>query len=464
MTLSPPKRAFDWEAAGQELGKRLSQYHALVVIGTDPVSTGRVAIGLARTQAAHRRVAVGDLFAESPPIQELVQSDDPHGLVDSFLYGVSLSRIAYEVPGAGQLYVMPSGSEPPMYDEILPNPRWYRLVAGFREVKALLVLAVPSSAPHVDDLVSATDGAILVGEAVPRGLSVSRVIASVREPRLTPVQVVVPPQPPTREPRRWSNQRMAAVAGIALAIIIGTIGAWLAYRPLARGAFTTRGPKPDTTKGVTQGLKKVLSAGPTDTAVRFTPTPGGTPAPVSAPVATPPNTPATPLSLVPPVSNRADSAIASVFAVELTAHNTQAGAILNVKAIKDLPAATYAPALVSGGGRWFKIYSGAYATRAGADSLLQELRKRKKLKEDAGSVARLPFAFLIESGVKATAVPGMVAQFADGGFPVYALRQEDGTAWLLVGAFDSPEQAALYTASLPSGVPPILVYRKGRVF
>ena len=116
---------------------------------------------------------------------------------------------------------------------------------------------------------------------------------------------------------------------------------------------------------------------------------------------------------------------------------------------------------MSGGGRWFKIYSGAYATRAGADSLLQELRKRKKLKEDAGSVARLPFAFLIESGVKATAVPGMVAQFADGGFPVYALRQDDGTAWLLVGAFDSPEQAALYSASLPSGVPPILVSCKG---
>ena len=39
--------------------------------------------------------------------------DDPHGLVDSFLYGVSLSRIAYEVPDAGQLFVMPSGTEPP---------------------------------------------------------------------------------------------------------------------------------------------------------------------------------------------------------------------------------------------------------------------------------------------------------------------------------------------------------------
>ncbi|HEX8942769.1 MAG TPA: hypothetical protein VF785_06485, partial [Gemmatimonadaceae bacterium] len=119
-------RSFDWEAAGRDFGESLSGYSALVVIGIDPVATGRVAIGLGRAQAAHRRVAVGDLFAESPPIQELVSTDDPHGLVDSFLYGVSLSRIAYPVPDAGQLFVMPSGTEPPTYEEILPNPRWQR--------------------------------------------------------------------------------------------------------------------------------------------------------------------------------------------------------------------------------------------------------------------------------------------------------------------------------------------------
>lgn len=124
MTSSNLLRGFDWEGAGRETGERLGAYHALVVIGADPVSTGRVAIGIARAQAGHRRVAVGDLFAESWPIQELVETDDPHGLVDSFLYGVSLSRIAYEVKGAGQLFVMPSGTEPPDYDEI------FRILAG----------------------------------------------------------------------------------------------------------------------------------------------------------------------------------------------------------------------------------------------------------------------------------------------------------------------------------------------
>jgi len=64
MTASPVKRPFDWEAAGQDFGRTLDGYHALVVVGSDPVATGRVAVGLARAQAVHRRVALGDLFAE----------------------------------------------------------------------------------------------------------------------------------------------------------------------------------------------------------------------------------------------------------------------------------------------------------------------------------------------------------------------------------------------------------------
>ena len=440
MTLAPPKRAFDWEAAGQELGKRLAQYNALVVIGSDPVATGRVAIGLARTQAMTRRVAVGDLFAESQPIQELVQSDDPHGLVDSFLYGVSLSRIAYQVPGAGQLYVMPSGTEPPNYEDILPNPRWHRLAAGFREVKALLVLAVPASAPHVDDLVSATDGAILVGDAVPSGLSVSRVIGSVREPRRGAAVDNAAPAT-TLEAKQRSKWRTASIAGIALTIVLAATAAWLAYRPLAKGGRPSLGNKPDTTRGLT----KVITAS-ADSAVRDS----------TADAAT--------ALTIPRVSNPEDSAGASAFAVQLLAANTQAGAILKLQQDgKDLPAATFASVLVQGV-RWFKVVSGAYPSRSGADSLLQALKKRNKLNIGDEGVARLPFAFFIDS-VPESAVPGTLATYADRGQPVYALRQPNGKVWLLIGAFESPEQSSLYAASLrASNITPVLVYRKGRPF
>ncbi len=451
------RRTFDWESAGRELGETLRGYHAIVVIGADPTVTGLVAIGIARGQAFKRRVAVGDLFAESPPIQALVSTDDPHGLVDSFLYGVSLSRIAYEVPNSGQLFVMPSGSEPPDYEEILPSPRWNRLTAGFREVGALLVLAVPAGAPHIEDLVAVADGAVLVGEAVPRQVPVAKIIASVREPAAGPLDksagkpplataADVPAKNPgnaAKTPNRRRIRRMAAIAGVVIALGLAGAAAWLAYRPMAGETHANTGGKPDTTKG----LANVIAP---DTATRDS---GGDSAAFAATMT------------MPVVKNPADSADAAPFAVELMAANTQAGAILKLQQEgRTLPSATFAPVLIQGA-RWFKVLGGAYASRAGADSLLLGLRRRHVLGDSSGSVVRLPFAFLIDSGVPAAAVTGMVATYADRGQPVYALRQTNGTAWLLAGAFESLEQSSLYAESLrASGIAPVLVYRKGRMF
>ena len=41
----------------------------------------------------------------------------------------------------------------------------------------------------------------------------------------------------------------------------------------------------------------------------------------------------------------------------------------------------------------------------------------------------------------------MVATSRIAAQPVYALRQANGTAWLLVGAFESLEQASLYSSN-----------------
>jgi hypothetical protein len=417
-----------------------------VVIGVDPVATGRVAVALARIQAMKRRVAVGDLFAESPPIQELVHTDDPHGLVDSFLYGVSLSRIAYEVPGAGQLFVMPSGTEPPVYEEMLPNPRWHRLTAGFREVGALLVLAAPASAPHIETLVSATDGAILVGEGVPRTLPVALVLGSIREPRAEAAAEAARAERIAAPRRRWSSRRVAAVAGVVMTLSLAAVAAWLATRPFAE-THRRLGGKPDTTKGISA----VIPAVTPDTAVK-------------ASGADTTTAPATTVA-VPQVTNPADSTQIAGYSVELMAANTQAGAILKLlQDGKKMPAATFSPFLDASGARWYKVISGAFVDERGADSLLAGFR-RQKVVEAGGSVRWLPYAFRIDSGVPAAAVPGMIAQYADRQQPVYALRQADGTAWLLVGAFESLDQSGLYAETLrASGVKPVLVYRKGRMF
>jgi len=438
MTEPSTRRGFDWEAAGHALGETLDSYSALAVVGADPVATGRVAVGLARAQATRRHVAVGDLFAESPPIQELVQSDDPHGLVDSFLYGVSLSRIAYKVPDAGQLFVMQSGTEAPTYEEILPNPRWHRLAAGFREVGALLMLAAPASAPHIEDLVAALDGVVVVGEDAPRTLPLAAVVGSVRPPRAVVPETTAPVAAPAP---RFSRRQLAALVGSLLTLALAGVALWLAYRPLAKSGHSALGPTPDTTKGITGVLPAVNSSG-ADSAAGI---PGTSP--------------------LPHIANAGDSASAAAFAIELMAANTQAGAILKLqKDGKNLPAATFAPVMIQNA-QWFKVIAGAFTARVDADTLLASLRRRKLLDAASGTVVRLPLAFLIDSAVPATAVAGMVATYADRGQPVYALRQPNGTAWLLVGAFESLEQSALYAESLrASGITPVLVYRKGRTF
>lgn len=431
---------FDWEAEGRLLGASLDEYGAIVVLGLDPVATGRVAIGIGRAQCDRRRVAVGDLFGESPPIQELISSDDPHGLVDSFVYGISLNRVAHLVEGTEQLFVMPSGTDVPDYEDVLPNPRWRRLASGFREVGALLVLAAPATAPRVEDLVTATDGAVLVGEFVPRKLPVAQVIASVRQPRPETESAFVPIARPRRDRRT-----LLIAAAVLVVAVLGAGGFWLSRRSQIFGGRPAAAQK-STTSSAAGRVANADSAASVGTAV--------------PPAATAANTPP-----LPAVANPADSAQASAFAVELMAANTQTGAILKLQNDgRNLPVPTFAP-ILSQGSRWFKVIAGAYPDHAGADSLLVDLRRRRLLDTRSGTVVRVPFAFLIDSGVPATAVAGMVATYASHGDPVYALRQSNGTAWLLAGAFESPEQAALYAESLrSSGKTPTLVYRKGRSF
>src|SRR5918992_6055319 len=123
---------FDWETEGRRLGAALDHFHAIVVVGDDEAATAKVAVGIGRSQASVRRVVLGDLLGEAAPIQALLQNDDPHGLFDSFEYGISLGKVTHEVHGAGRLAVVPSGTAPIDYPRLLNDPRWPRLASTFR--------------------------------------------------------------------------------------------------------------------------------------------------------------------------------------------------------------------------------------------------------------------------------------------------------------------------------------------
>jgi hypothetical protein len=458
----------DWLKEGRDLGATFDQINAVVVVGSDPVATALLALGIGRVQSQRRRVAIGDLLGESPPLQSLVEAEDPHGLVDTFLYGVSINRVAYQVNEPGELFIMPSGTSPIDYEELFRHPRWKRLAAGFREVGALLILAVPASAPHLRQLVDVSDGAVIVGDEVPGEVPVAQSLAWVRERSSAPMTVAVvdaeeeiaplPPPPVLVTPRQ--GRRLAGwAAGVLLTLFLAGAGYWFAQRPFAserKGRTGVAASSPRAT-AATAGALATDSAARADSLRRDSMARDSAAQLANLAVARD----SFPVLL--PV-NSADSAGASAYAVVLESTTGLAGAIMDLqRQFRVLPATTYSLSLRS---RLFDVVSGAYPSRRSADSLLADLRARRILGPGAGTVVALPFAFLVEPNVPAAEVPARLQRRATAqAQPVYALRQPSGAANLYFGAFESPQQAALAVPAVrKAGLAPTLVYRIGRVF
>jgi hypothetical protein len=432
--------SFDWETEGRRLGAALDHFHAVVVVGHDDIATARVALGVGRAQATRRRVVVGDLLGEAAPFQDLLQTDDPHGLSDSFEYGISLGKVTHEVHGAGRLAVVPSGTAPIDYERLLVDPRWPRIASTFRETGGLLVLAAPGDVPGIERLVAATDGAVLVGDTLPARLPAARVVRTIREPR--------PRQSGRRSGaavvatvRSWYQRRLiGAGVGVALTLVLAGFGVWIAQRPLDHSVARPITP-PDTSRNpavmLGSGASMVAAGSVTG------------PSHVS----------------VPRPANPRDSAGASAWSVELKSFATQAGAVMELEAQQSvLPAATFAP-MVDGDVRWFPLIGGAYPDSAGAAALLGTLRAHGMLRTNWGQVKRRPLALMVQQQLAADSATAAATAFVERGLPVYALRQADGSATLYAGAFETPEQSTLLAEVLrASGLTPTLVYRTGRVF
>ena len=440
---------------GMRVGAALDTANLVLVLGDEPRRTALAALGVARAQARHRRVALGDLLGDAEPIQQLLNGGDPHGLADSFVYGVSLNKIAHPVPQYGDLYVLPSGSEVPAYEDIFTNSRWKRLAAGFKETGALLVVAAPASAAHVADVVDLADGAVLVDGArllgVESGKVLGRVAAEAEPERPADVTIAVPLEPaPAPEgamdlpPRggRWSRitSSRGAVVGIALTVVLVLLGIWFAARPFASG----NGPL---WLRRSRGASGAAAGGAVPTLDSL----GGDPAAARN------------ASLLAP-ANAADSAAAAPYSVVIARFNTLSGAQAWLQSqAKGLPSPTFVPVRIKSE-TWYAALVGSYATRGEADSLLAALSAQGLSRADSNNIVRAPFAFLVDS-VGADAVPGLLKYFADRGQPVYALRQSNGSARLYAGAFESPAQASLYIDAIrTSGLRPVLVYRIGRVY
>jgi hypothetical protein len=442
-------RPVAWEDAGRQIASLLGSYSAVVVTSSDPIAAAHVALGIARSEAAHRRVVVGDLVGDIPSLRSLVKDEDPHGITDSFLYGVSFNKIGYPVEGTENLYVMPSGTDPQIDEAILRNPRWTKLAEGFSEATTLLLLVAPSDAPGLSDLIDQLDGAVLVKDAELSAAPSALVLARVASPTPTlkiPLHNISARAASWRISERAANWRRhrwfyPALAVIALVLVAAVGGAILLARV---------GVKPRRSAAMPAPIPVVTK-------------------PIPAPTPPPPRPPPETLYVAPP-ANVNDSASAALFAVELLVANTAEGANLFVrKNGAALPAAAVSP-VVFGSERstWYQVTAGAYTTRNQADSLLLALRSSGIIRDTTGvSVTRTPLALVVDSvptqGGIGDAVSAALDKYAARGLQVYALMQDDGGALIYSGAFARADQSAPLIRTLRgAGLKPVLVYRTGR--
>ncbi|MGH7637070.1 MAG: SPOR domain-containing protein [Gemmatimonadaceae bacterium] len=444
---APAPLIFDWEVAGRELGTSLDRLYAIAVLGSHEVETAQVALGIARYQAQRRRVAIGDLLGDAAPFSELIAGEDTHGLSDVFEYGLSLDRVARRVHGDGDLYILPTGAFISDETEIMSNRRWTKLASGFREERALLVVAANAASPGIEELVMQLEGAILVGDTVPSKLPVARVIGAVRGPDAVPLPPVRPERRArpkyvvNRKPSMW---KIGASFGLTLSAVIAALGIWLTYRPFAQAEWAplwlrNAGVPADSIIEIIRGY---------DTA--------GVISDSTVTLAT-----ARHLGLL----TAMDSTSQAPYGVELVNHNTQAGALLELtRNSATLRAGTFTPVLIRGT-PWFRVVAGAYPDSASAAALLDTLRASGASDAGAAVIARFPYALLVERDVPDSSVATRVERYERRRLPVYALLQDDGTARLYAGAFKEPTEAEpLYEALRAAGIQTTLVYRTGRVY
>lgn len=499
-----------WHDDAERLGPALDRASAVLVVGRDGEAAAWAALGAARAQAARRRVAVADLVGDAQALAALGDADDGIGISDSVFYGVSLNRIARPADASGNLFVLPSGTEPVAVAEVLSSDRWPRLAVGFREAGALLVLAAQADAPGLDVLAHAVDGLVVVGDLAgllpdaPAPLMVipgpsarrGRVAQRAERPAVArPADA----EPETERPTDAPVERSAAVP-------VDAVPAPVSVQPLPNGgvpnggvvdsapvvpatsdagdARTPRAAAPavaETAPRTRRGLALLAAAalaaaaglwwystrGNTNGSPSRVAPPASSTArpPAPAPVVrdSAPGTAAAPGAVTPLTpANPADSAAAAAYSVHLVSANTPEGAALDPGVDQaTLPVLALTPQL-DNSAPWWRLFAGAYPTRQRAESLLVALQERGVLGAGSGTVVRAPYALLVADRLAAADAPARVEALSRRGVPTYLLSRGNGTVAVYAGAFERPADAEyLATALRAAGVTPVLVYRTG---
>ena len=452
-----------WADEGRRSAPQLTDVAAAVVVGRDAEAAAAVAIGLAKACAGERRVAVADLIGGVPALTPL---DDQPGLLECLRDGTPVSEIGQPLGDAPDVYLLPAGRGPIAERWVFESARWERLVGGFREVHALLLLVAQAGAPGLERLIERVDGVVAV-DLPPAVLRSYPLLATIDhpEPELPPIPgtpapgslPAVPPPPRRRLRGRFILAAALALlaAGIGLRGQIGTLASRVA-QSLGGGASTADSLTAlagdslgGTLGGTLGGAEAAGSVGPADSLA-----------------ATTADSLAALGFTLGPVVNPDDSAAALRFSVELVAANSLSGANSGLTSRGNpYPIPIVAPVLLGSAPTvWYRAMVGAWATKAEAEAWLERQRALGLVRSNVGRVVEAPFALQLFEGPREEALV-QTAQLDPEDVRVYVLETTDGRVRLMAGAFESASQALWFAAQLHGrGLMPQLAYRTGRTF
>jgi len=447
-----------WVAEGARVAERVIGVSAVVIVGREPEVAALVARGIADVASGERAVAIADLIGGVPTLT--VPREVP-GLRECFRDGDPVSGTAQPLEDQPRVFVLPQGAARLDAYSLAGHPRWGPLIAGFRRTEGLLLIVALAGTDGLDTLIAVTDGVVAV-DLPPVLIRQFPLVATVDRPEELPPIVVSeasrarleerqlaaatgpdPEAPPP--PSRWAALSPTGPPRTAAMVVIGMTA-------LVIGAlWSVRGP------GV--ALRERL---------RVTPTAASPVGGLALADTTPP--PVIPVDTITlgPVVNPQDSIAAADFTVQLVAANSVAGANSSLvrRSGSSLPAATIAPVQLDMDGRtWYRALVGAWRDRTEAERFLEGLRRDGTVAAESGRVLRAPYALQLAEGMAAAEVPAALARWSSLGVAAYALAQDDGRVRLLAGAFETPGQAAVLAVSLrDAGIPPVVVFRIGRMF
>jgi len=389
---------------------------ALVPVTADLPWAAKAAWDIARIAArGGRRVALVDLGVEEPALHLTVGLSPSDGIVDAFEYGVSLAKAAHEVDG---VFFIAAGSYTASAAELYAQPRWRKLQAGFRSEGALLLLFI--SAQGLGRLSAVADGVIALA---PEGLdpTAGAEIAAACE-RGTPLLGVardrwmpVTDQDAFREPPLGASspalpgsRRRARAAVVALGLAGLAVGDW-AMQAKARE------PRPPVTR-------------------------------------------ARPGPAVPTAAPRV-SVDTLAWTIQLAAYGSVDKALAHADRLAGQAkiAALVTPVPRSAAGTvWYRVLAGSYKTRDGAAAARAALWRRGAAPRGIGDLLRAPYSF-------APATNESLQALRRRGLPAVLWRRAgDEGGRILIGAFETPEQAAFTKAALArAGVRATLLPRVG---